>query len=360
MKILRKELLSALKVAQPGLGTKSGRLGEYDAFVFSAGHISAYNGFVCVAVPFDPAAKGLEGAVSADEFYNLVNRLTADEMKITVTEDCWKIKCGKSNVELKLLGKEFEERLHKQFSEITSPDYTWDKLPKNFLEALSFCVFGKNVSVVSGVFISGNKMTSTDESRINWIDLDEPMIDFWISNDAGKGLLRLGSVKEYGTGNTLAQSWVHFRTENGVIFSASRLKAEKYPFEQLSDICMKHLAADSVCLNIPKELIAAVNRASSFAISSAEQERKAVRLSITSAVIRVHSESFAGKYKEDVDWDAAIEDDFEKVSVLIDYMMAENCMKKSKVFSIKHVNEMVRAVFDIPSGIIILSTFLED
>ena len=90
MVINRKELLENLKMAMPGIETGTAKLQGADTFVFKDGKIFTYNDTISVSVPInqtDLIEENIEGAVSAEEFYNIISKLPVEEIKFAVGEN---------------------------------------------------------------------------------------------------------------------------------------------------------------------------------------------------------------------------------------------------------------------------------
>ena len=99
MVIQKKELLDSLKACMPGIETGSAVLQGADSFVFHDGKIFTYNDSISVTVPIKNDGlleEGLEGCVKAEEFFKIISKFPADEIKFSVTEKgTWLLKCWK-------------------------------------------------------------------------------------------------------------------------------------------------------------------------------------------------------------------------------------------------------------------------
>lgn len=311
MNIKRKELQAALQRCLPGVESGATLLTGADSFIFKDGMIHSYNDNISVSVPFIiPMDEGaLEGAVKAKEFYAIVSKLPSDEIKLAINEGSWSLKSGAASVELTLLESSVLEHVHG----ITT-DAAWFPLPANFLSALQRCKFGCNRSAMSGIYVNGKYMMSTDEMRINQFQMDADVEPFWIADPQAGELMKLNGLIEY----RLIDSWAQFRTGDGTAFSCKRLQHNKFPFEKILNLIKAHAKEETdLAFVLPAKLVESVERAASFAMDI--DSFSAIRLTFNKANIEVHSEKATGKFTEKVPWDKPVEHEFEPIIVYMPY-----------------------------------------
>ena len=228
MKISRKVLLDSLKKAMPGIESGNAVLQGADAFIFHEGKIFTYNDSIAVSIPLEIDGlvdEGVEGAVHADEFYKTLSKFSADELNFSVSENgAWLIKCGKAKIEMTLMNFDFSERLKG-----VTPDEdekSWVELPSDFIEGIGTCKMINNKTAMSGIYFSGKEIMSTDGFQINRYVIEKTKSDlptFWISDNSSSELLKFNNIKEI----QLKDNWVHFKSEDGSIFSIKTLEASK-------------------------------------------------------------------------------------------------------------------------------------
>ena len=91
-------------------------------------------------------------------------------------------------------------------------------------------------------------------------------------------------------------TWVHFKTEEGTLFSAKTLFVDKYPFDKVKSLLSTSNPKDTdFHAKFPKELFNAIDRATSFSIDISEHS--AVRLVLSKEKIVVSAERSSGKYE---------------------------------------------------------------
>lgn len=325
MEVKRKALQEALQKLLPGVDKGTTLLEGADTFIFNDNRIFSYNDNISVSVPFPSE---LVGAVKAKEFYTLVSKMNDEDLKIAVTgENVWSIKAGSAKAELTLL----EASTMDQIKGITVGT-EWKALPETFIEGLTLCKFSSNRSNFSGIYVSETSLMSTDEIRINLFVLDGPMDCFWIADSAAAELMGLGTLKEY----SLTDSWVHFKSEDGSVFSCKKLADAQYPATKVHNVVAKNAKDEKdVCCTLPARLAEAVDRAATLSIDI--DAHPAVRLTIKKEFIEVYGQRSTGKYSEKVAWEDEIDDDFEPVVLYVDYSMIVHGLKRSKELYIKQV-----------------------
>jgi hypothetical protein len=347
MTLSKKALMDALKRVMPGVDAEGSILQGADTFVFSGGQIHSFNDAVSVSVDF-PTEDPIDGAVKAKEFYALLSRLSVDDIKIVAEDQRWRLRSGSAKVELSLLDAGILDHIKG-----IRKDLKWKALPKTFAEGLGLCKIGCNKSPFSGIMISGKRMVSTDERRINRFALDSEMDQLWIADPAAFELMKIQDLAEYG----LTDSWAHFRTAAGVVFSAKRLLDQKFPLvklEAILDACAK--AKGDIEGVFPEKTIDVIDRASTFFIESGDY--RAVRLEFSGKGVEISAERAAGSYTEMVEWEKPMTiGDF---TIYLDSEFAVYGLRRSREFYI-HAEDVkgkpkYRVVLSRPNVVHLLSS----
>ena len=171
MTIQKKQLLDALKLAMPGIETGTATLQGSDAFVFHNGNIFSYNDSISVSVPLSQAGlveENLEGAVKAEEFFKVIGKFPGDEISFVANEGSWILKSGKAKAEMTLMDFDFETRLKG-----IEPSEDWVTITEDFITGLAICKMTNNKSPLSGIYINGKEIFSTDGWQINRYTMNE-------------------------------------------------------------------------------------------------------------------------------------------------------------------------------------------
>ena len=355
MKVNRIEFLTALKQVMPGIEFDSVLLEGSDSFIFHDGYIHTYNDNISVSIPFpitDKNNMNVSGAIKAKDFYNLLNRYSGDSIHLIPKKDKWILKSENAIAELTLL----ENTLIDKVKSLINKDKFYS-IPEKFIEGISICLFSSNKSVLAGIYVEDNIITSTDEIRINWYDIkDSVEASFWISDEASKELVKLNNLKSI----SISDSWVHFKTDDKTIFSCKRLNQENYPIKMIKELVERNQKEKTDISNkLPEGLMAAINRAA--ALSTNIESFDTIKLTFSNENIEVYSERTSGKYTETVAWEKPLKKEIEPISIFVDYAMIENGIKYSKSFYLKKTKdqkkESMKIIFFNPNGIQLIKTF---
>ncbi len=250
MKINKAELQEALEKVRPGLAQKE-LIEQATSFMFMGDRVVTYNDEISISHP----VKGLDvkGAVKAQALYSFLNKVKKDEIEIEWEENQVLIKAGRSKA-----GLVFESEVKLPIDEEIGEIGKWKKLPENFVEALKFChpCCSRDMSrpVLTCVSVSKEKVEASDSYQIVLHKLSGkvPGDGFLIPATAVRDLVRY-KITEVAQG----ESWVHFRTEDGTVFSARTISNE---FPDTS----KHLKIDGVEFSFPKNTDEILERADVF------------------------------------------------------------------------------------------------
>ena len=100
MKIQKKELLDILSKCMPGVETGKNSIEGANTFIFTRGNVFTFNDSISVTVPLKLSGlmDELEGVVSANEFYKIIQKMPKDEIEIESSEKSWYLKSGRSKI----------------------------------------------------------------------------------------------------------------------------------------------------------------------------------------------------------------------------------------------------------------------
>jgi DNA polymerase III sliding clamp (beta) subunit (PCNA family) len=222
MKVNRLLLLEALQAVQPGLAQKE-LIAQSSSFAFSDNRVFTYNDEVAVSHPISIA---LEGAVSAKEFYALVNKVKTEELSLEIKNDELLLTGSKAKAGLCI-----EHELLLPLEQLGMPD-KWLELPETFCKAIQFCLFSasknETQAVLTCIHVIGQYVESCDNFRITSFDMgagseqsfpEELLIPALAAKDIADS-----NPVEYA----VTEGWLHFRNEKDVTFSC-RYFDDAYP-----------------------------------------------------------------------------------------------------------------------------------
>ena len=224
VKLKRNELYEALNILRIAALEKS-VLDDADNFIFLDKEIISYNDRISIIYPFNV---GLTFSVPAEDFFQIISK--ADSKIIF-------LKLGKEKLTFK--SKSIQGQIATRVNPESILNYVnamkedipqkWLSLPKGFIEGISLCRFSssKDASnpVLSSIFITGNKMYSSDSIRISEYTMAGKMKEpFLIFAQSANEILKIGEIEKYA----ISGSWIFFKTKIDLIF-ACRKVAGNYP-----------------------------------------------------------------------------------------------------------------------------------
>jgi DNA polymerase III sliding clamp (beta) subunit (PCNA family) len=286
MKINKAELQEALEKVRPGLASKE-LIEQTTSFAFTGGRVVTYNDEISISHP----VKGLDvvGTVKAQALYRFLEKIKKEEIDIEWEENQVIIKAGKSKA-----GLIFEQEVKLPIKEEIGKIEKWKNLPGNFVEALKLCYpcCSRDMSrpILTCVNIDGEGVQASDSYQIIHYTLTEKI-------PVGKCLIPATSVKElvkYPVKKVaVGESWIHFRTEDGTVFS-SRILNNEFPDTS------KHLAIKGVEFSFPKNINQILERAHVFSKKDASPgDIPTVTIEIKEGQIKISAKNEYGWFVEE-------------------------------------------------------------
>lgn len=213
MKINRKELLDVLKKIKPGIASKDS-IEQATHFIFNKKSVLTYNDQISISHPFK---SDLSCTVPAKEFYEILSKIEDEEIDFSIQEEKIQFKTKRAKLELSI-------HIQIDKSIIVEPGKEWKKLPKNFIDGISFCSFSaakeNTHPVLTAIYISGNEIISSDNFRISQYFLQSKISDVLLFNASIVKELIKFPVHQYST----SDAWIFFKTEENVIFACRKIE----------------------------------------------------------------------------------------------------------------------------------------
>jgi hypothetical protein len=221
MKIKKQELLEALAIVKPGLSNKE-IIEQSTSFAFMAGRVITYNDDISISHPV--TALELEGAIKAEELYQLLNKIKGDEIDIEINETELQIKSGKVKAGLTL---QSEVKLPlEELGRIAG----WKHLPSNFTKHIKFaapcCSNDMSRPILTCINITKEGIVQASDSYkliTATLNKEMPCKDFLLPANAAIQVIKLEPSHII-----LGNGWVHFKTPKETILSC-RIFEEAYP-----------------------------------------------------------------------------------------------------------------------------------
>lgn len=255
MKVNTKSLVNALELVKPGLATTE-LIPQTTSFAFVDGGVRTYNDEISVTCPVPGIDPDFIGAVPAVELYQLLKKLTVEEVDLLVTENQLQIKAGKVKA-----GFAFQAEISLPFSELES-EGKWLPIPDGFMEAVTFiqpCASssGNDNTIAVNINFAEGIAQATDNQRVG-VHVFNPVkkggliqIPSWTARE----LLKYKFTEFHHAGG-----WAHFRNPE-LIFSTRTLVSTPLPIKESIERFQKK---DYVELEFPEALFDAVERAKIF------------------------------------------------------------------------------------------------
>lgn len=221
MKINKTELLKALEIVKPALANKE-MIEQSTSFAFMNGRIVTYNDEISISHPIEGLK--IEGAIQAEELYQLLKKIKKEEIEIQLKENEIVLQAGRIKAGLTL-----QQEIKLPLEEIEEQG-KWKTLPENFITALQFalpsCSRDMSRPVLTCVHVSkGGFVEGSDGYCVSRHQLGkEGSIDtFLLPATSAAELIKLEPMEF-----TKGEGWVHFRTEEGTVFSG-RVFTDDFP-----------------------------------------------------------------------------------------------------------------------------------
>jgi hypothetical protein len=278
----REELLSKLELVQPGLATRE-TIEQSGCFVFRDGCVHTYNEEIACRMLCDI---DLVGAVSAQPLLDILRKLTEETIEIGVdaSKEGYLIIRGKR----KEAGIVCESVVNLPIESVEKPE-KWRPLPASFLEAINLvqhCASSDDSKFkLTCIHVHPKYLESCDNVQAMRVRLDtgfsKPVL---MRRDSVKHLVLLGVVSVSET-----DSWVHFQTTSGLIFSCRRFVEDFYPLDKVFGVTGAKVV-------LPKGLSEASEKAAIFTRDDVGDKNMSV--SLKRGHVRIEGTGAMGYYTE--------------------------------------------------------------
>lgn len=286
MKVKKSEFIAVLQAVKPGIVTNDkGQLEQGASFVFLKKQIITYNEEISIRTHFDI---GVEGAVKAEELFNILGKLKKDDLTIKQTEKELIIISGGTKVGL-LLSTEIKLPI------IQIPK-TWQDLPDDFCEHVENAIpvtssdFSRPILTCVHVGEDGIVEGSDSYRLYHGKCSDKIGVDFLIQNNAAQEM-----VKIQPTSFELTDEFVHFKTAENVIISIRLFADDKYP--NTDRIIAMNSNMEEI--EFPKTMSKIIDKSFVFAKRDHWVEEE-VEISVAENVLTLHAKNDYGWLRERV------------------------------------------------------------
>jgi len=341
MEVNRKELLEVLDKVRPGVDTK-GVMESMSYFLFSGTDIVTCNYKISIHHPFETYFSLL---VKANDLYKLLSKLSSDFVTLIAEDTKLIIKNKTVKAELPTIqDNNLSERI--EFIHKSLENAKWKQLPENFCDGISICVpFASTQEyeqTLSCVYVNGNACVSSDNKRIAYVALKNPVDSMFITASEIKKLVVTQPV-EY----TISDNLLHFKNENGCIFSIQKINGGFPDIQSFLDF-------EGTKINLPQDILEGIDIASILA----DYDNPSVSIKVSENTIFISTESESGtvKYKSETDYDG---DDISfKINPLFLKQMIEQTKQNNRSLPQIIVNETAARLETEDKSLIIVSALM--
>lgn len=220
--ISRTELMEALEIVKPGLASKE-HIEQSTSFAFLGGKVITYNDEISVSHP----VKGIDfdGAIRAEEFYKILNKLKQDDIEVLKEANEIILKAGRVKAGL-LLQNEIRMPL-----DALGDIGKWHEVDADIVDRIQFTAFACSTDmsrpILTCVHVRNDGLIEASDGyrliRYN-TGVSLPVNTFLIPATI---ITKLSKCTP--THIAEGQGWIHFKTEAGTIYSCRTFFGDAYP-----------------------------------------------------------------------------------------------------------------------------------
>jgi len=310
----RQDLIDALTKVNPGLAKKE-LIEQSTHFIFDDDKIWTYNDQITIMHKFNT---GLTGAVKAEKFFKLLDKIPDETIQISGTEK------GK----IKLSGKKIKATINIdpdiKLQPIQVPGINskqWEELPKNFSDAIAFAAFSASRNMarpeLTCIWITDGQAVSCDSYRGTKYQLDSKMEqDFLLPATAAVELAKYTPYKIIIDGG-----WLHFINNEKTSFSCRTYYDEEYPA-----MIWKFFEIEGQKIVLPDDFLDAIGRAEIMLTADFDLDRF-VLLTMEANTLTCKGEGIYGEFEETTDIDYS----GEKIEIKVHPVLLSQILKHIQV-----------------------------
>lgn len=338
-KIDKNDLMKALTAVKPGLSNKEIVI-QSTSFVFKDGYVITYNDDIAM---INPVTITDEFAIQADLFLNFLSKVKDEQITLTV-----------ENKELKINGKKFKAGI--SIEDVDMPldnldnieEDDWTDLPEHFLHyaKMAAMVCGKDLDrpLFHNVHMNYGVVEGCDNNRMTICDFKDNYFNNILT--PADSILKLCNynVTQYFA----SDSWLSFRTEDGLIFSC-RLYDEDYP-ELQEIIDSKTNEEEPFVIELPSELDDVLPRAYFFS-KSGKDDIETIALKFENDILKVKGKNESGWFSEEIIMDY----EYTKLMFNINPLFLKSVMKTTTTVQFYDEEQCISFEDDLAKHIILLA-----
>jgi hypothetical protein len=286
------ELISALSKIRSGISTK-GLIEGFGNYSLDNDYIRTYNDHICISYPFKT---NVVASIKADDLNAVLNKIDGETVELSVVDNSLLI--GGGNTKAGLIKTDTVK--HIPISGV------WKDLPEGFKNGLALCSFSAadtmSMGILYCIFVNKTKLYSSDNYRISRYELKDGIDDvFLIPAKSAEEVIKFPFNKYL-----LDESWVHFKSDSGVIFSCRIVSGVYKDVDRFFEVEGKEFT-------LPENIKKYVDSSLVMADGKREFEKK-IEMTISKDQIILRGETDTGWIESKVPCQLDIEDSF-KVAI---------------------------------------------
>lgn len=294
MKIKTSELKEILLKIKPGLATK-GIVEQATHFIFTGVDVLTYNDQISISYPLET---DFECSVPAEILYNIIKDLKGEEVSLELKDNQLLLSSGRTKAGINI---STDDSIIKMVADMGVPkDSDWKPLSEEFLEGLELCIFSASKDIsrpyMTCISVEEDRLVSGDDLRISLFALNKKVPNrFLLPATSAIELIKF-NVVEYSLGS----AWIHFCTEDEIIF-CSRIVAEEYPNVS------KFFDMNGPSLKLPAEFKNSISIVAPIADGDFDIDKQ-IEVAIEGNKIRCRAEGVGGWAETSLDLETKIPD----------------------------------------------------
>lgn len=317
MELKTKELRKIINVVKPGLAEKQ-LVPGMTRLIFTGSNITTYNGQQCIHYPLQT---NFECSVNAKEFIKTIDQIKQDEMDIFIDSNLLHVKAGRIyskfsiDADIRVVTDTIDAILAEM--EQGSEKDEWSTVPEEFTKAVLNIAFAastdKTKQTQCCIHTKDGYALAADIhlGKMGFHYLDQEMPEFMINaKDA------LSIVNSKVTMLLISKAWVHFASDDNVIFSIRKLEGV-FPYAGVFDY-LEDRSENTVTITMPADVAEAIETAGIF--SDNDDFPIHVTVHGRSMIFEARSAMGEGAYETIIDYDGG-DFDFRINSTLMKYML---------------------------------------
>jgi len=288
MVLNRKKLLEILKKVKPGIADKD--IVEAMTYLYFSGkEVVTYNDKISIKHPLET---DFNLFIKADDMYKIVSLSKAEEFNLTEKENKLNIRSKNMNVNLTtIIDEEIVDRIGLIRKSLDKKK--WIKLPENFMECAKLCSFAASKteaeSTLSSIYVNGKDCMAFNNDQFASAELKGTVKEFFFKASQISNLSSIEPIYYI-----LTKAWIHFKNEDGCIFSIRRIDGD---FPDLLDV----LDFEGQSVDLSTDILEGADIASIFTDSL--EPVVTIKISKGKCIVSVKSEGGGSQHRSKITYE---------------------------------------------------------